>query len=81
MMIAGCTPTAQKDAALIQSDLNAVTPAVTEGVDIGLTITGNSALVPLNNTLSGVVQNGQNALLNQLKAQAKQTNPIPPPSQ
>lgn len=75
IMVAGCTPTEKKAAVIVQSDINAVTPAVTEGVDIGLTVSGKAALVPLNDAISGTVQNGQQKLLIELKDQANKTNP------
>ena len=72
-----CTPAQLKTADTIQEDINAATPLVTQSVDIGLTVTGNAALVPANNLLSKEIQAGQSVLTQTIESPLAITPPLP----
>ncbi len=50
-----------KAAPVVQADIVKATPAINTAVDIGLTVTGKGAFVPLNDTAAAIIERGQAA--------------------
>ena len=74
LFLLACTPEEKQKAASIQTEINAVTPVAVEGIDTGLTLTGNAPAATLNAAvIAPLVEKGQQAIVNSLNAQ---TNPV-----
>lgn len=48
-----------KAAPVVQADIVKATPAISTAVDIGLTVTGNGGLVPLNDAATAIIEKEQ----------------------
>ena len=50
---------AEKAAPVVQADIVKATPYINTAVDIGLTVTGNGGLVPLNDAATAIIEKEQ----------------------